>query len=311
MPPMLTQKQFIEKARAKHGNIYDYSKVDYKGHRKEIIIICNTHGPFLQRAANHLRGYGCRDCSYSHKWTLDEFVTKAQSVHGNEYDYSKVKYDGMNECVIIICNLHGEFSQLASSHLRGHGCSVCFGNRKKTIQEFITEASIKHGNRYNYSKVNYDGNKTDVIIICNEHGEFLQRASAHLQGQGCPGCASSRTETLVREIIERLYPIKFPKARPKFLGGLELDCYNKTYNLAIEYNGLQHYEHVPYFHRTEDDFKKQQERDKRKAELCSKHGVDLYIIPYQYDYRDSDRLENYIRGLLQGVLIIYNNSNKI
>ncbi len=61
--------------------------------------------------------------------------------------------------------------------------------RKLTTQEFIEKAKKVHGNKYNYSKVEYIKSGLKVCIICPEHGEFWQIANAHLQGQGCPECA--------------------------------------------------------------------------------------------------------------------------
>ncbi len=60
--------------------------------------------------------------------------------------------------------------------------------RKKTTEQYIAEAIDVHGNRYDYSKVEYRGNRGKIIIICPTHGEFLQNAKSHLQGHGCPKC---------------------------------------------------------------------------------------------------------------------------
>jgi hypothetical protein len=57
-----------------------------------------------------------------------------------------------------------------------------------TTEEFITRAKQIHGEKYNYSKVNYKNIVTPIIIICNKHGEFIQRPDNHLDGCGCPKC---------------------------------------------------------------------------------------------------------------------------
>lgn len=61
--------------------------------------------------------------------------------------------------------------------------------KKLTTSEFIDKAIIIHGLVYDYSKVVYTTNKNKVIIICNQHGEFIQTASHHLSGSICPTCA--------------------------------------------------------------------------------------------------------------------------
>lgn len=66
---------------------------------------------------------------------------------------------------------------------------------RKTTEQFISEARLIHGNKYDYSKVEYKTNKNKVCIICPVHGEFLQNAKSHLQGHGCRkcyGCSKSK-----------------------------------------------------------------------------------------------------------------------
>lgn len=124
----------------------------------------------------------------SNKTTQEEFISKAREVHGDKYDYSKVEYKGNKNKVCIICPEHGEFWQLPSSHLKGAGCPNCSGNKKYTTKEFIEKARKIHGDKYDYSKVEYVNSETKVCIICPEHGEFWQKPARHLMGQGCPNC---------------------------------------------------------------------------------------------------------------------------
>ena len=60
--------------------------------------------------------------------------------------------------------------------------------KKKTTEQFVKEAMILHGNRFDYSKVVYNSSKTEVEIICKEHGSFKQTPAMHLRGDGCPLC---------------------------------------------------------------------------------------------------------------------------
>lgn len=130
------------------------------------------------------------------KLTTKEFIEKARQIHGNKYDYSKVEYKNSSTKICIICPEHGEFWQVPNDHLRGHGCSKCYGNEKMTIETFIEKARKVHGNKYDYSKVEYTGNnKSKICIICPEHGEFWQKANAHLNGQGCPKCYNNILKT--------------------------------------------------------------------------------------------------------------------
>ena len=124
--------------------------------------------------------------------TNDDFIEKAQKVHGDKYDYSKVVYTKSNEKVIIVCPIHGEFQQKPNHHLSGRGCPSCAPNKKKTKEECIENFKKVHGNKYDYSKVNYTNSKEKVTIICHIHGEFQQKPNQHLNGCGCPKCGLNK-----------------------------------------------------------------------------------------------------------------------
>lgn len=96
----------------------------------------------------------------------------------------------------------------------------------------------------------------------------------------CPDCCPNRMEIVAKCCMEYIFNKKFSKVRPDWLDGLELDMYSEELKLAVEYNGKQHYEFVEYFHKTNDNFKKQQKRDTKKIALCEKRNVELIVIPY-------------------------------
>ena len=125
------------------------------------------------------------------KLTTQEFIEKAKKIHGDKYDYSKVEYIKSGLKVCIICPKHGEFWQIANSHLQGQGCTECNSRNKPITKEYFVYQAIKiHGNRYDYSKVpDFPGSHTPVPIICPKHGVFMQSTYAHRSGQKCPECA--------------------------------------------------------------------------------------------------------------------------
>jgi hypothetical protein len=104
----------------------------------------------------------------------------------------------------------------------------------------------------------------------------------------------SKGEEKCKEVVEKYYNLPFKKVRPSFLKykhgkNLELDLYNPYLNLAIEYNGRQHREFCPRFHKTEDDFNEQKERDNFKIEQCLKNGIKLIIVPDTVKYKDIEK----------------------
>ncbi len=129
------------------------------------------------------------------KLTTDEFIECARKVHGDKYDYSKVEYNGVHTKVCIICPEHGEFWMSPSAHISlKQGCKYCSG-KQLTREGFIKKSKEIHGDKYDYSKVEYVNNKTKVCIVCPIHGEFWQQPGRHILGQGCPKCANEYSPT--------------------------------------------------------------------------------------------------------------------
>lgn len=133
------------------------------------------------------------------KKTKEEFLTQVRAVHGDKYDYSKVDYIGSDAKICVICPTHGEFWPTANNHLRGSGCPQCVG-RTVTTDRFIEKSREIHGEKYDYSKVEYINPSTPVKISCPIHGEFLLKPSSHLAGNGCSECSGNVRLTTERFI---------------------------------------------------------------------------------------------------------------
>ena len=195
----LTTEEFIKKARAVHGDRYDYTLAEVIGNNKtKVTIKCNTCGiVFEQRINDHLNGKGCSNCgkkqrAKSREMTKEEFILKAKEKHKWKYEYNNVKWNGYNEMVTITCPIHGNFMQLPNSHLNGRGCPYCAGNKKSTTEEFIKKSKEVHGNKYKYDNVVYSGNNIPVFITCPIHGDFPMTPHNHKAGHGCPDCAKEK-----------------------------------------------------------------------------------------------------------------------
>ena len=192
----ITKEIFISRSKEIHKNRYDYSKIEWINTNTDVCIVCPIHGNFWQKPKYHLLGNGCQKCFATPESSTEEFIKKAKAIYGDTYDYSKVDYKGNKENVCIICPKHGEWWMSPNNHLRGHRCPGCFGTPKYSNEKFIEKARKVHGDKYDYSKVEYDGNKKKVCIICPKHGEFWQCAQTHMQGSGCPKCTHTARITL-------------------------------------------------------------------------------------------------------------------
>lgn len=127
------------------------------------------------------------------KLTTEEFIQRANIIHKGRYDYSKSIYKNAVTEICIICPQHGEFWQSPHSHLSGKGCKKCGVEKCREAKlhntvQFIQKAKEIHGDKYDYSNVEYISANKKVCIICPEHGEFWQTPNKHLCKRGCSKC---------------------------------------------------------------------------------------------------------------------------
>ena len=155
-------EKFVRRARARHGQKYDYSRVKYQDAHTKVCIICPVHGKFWQAADSHIRGCGCPKCGAARrgKQRSDRasriFISKARKIHGRKYDYAGSRYILARVNVVIRCPQHGPFLQTPNSHLNGCGCPGCRPETLRThfakgAAEFQREARVVHGNRFSYT----------------------------------------------------------------------------------------------------------------------------------------------------------------
>jgi len=198
--------EFIKKAKEKHGEKYNYSKVIYKDSKTPVIIICNIcNNDFEQIRNTHLLcDGGCKVCAknkfkQNRSFTNEIFIKKAKEIHGDNFDYSLVNYIDSQTHIIIKCiPCDYTFETIPNNHLKGRGCKKCANklnanSRRKPKEKFIKECQEKHKDEiglpiYNYSLVEYKSSHEKIIIICKTHGLFEQCPSDHLSGKGCNEC---------------------------------------------------------------------------------------------------------------------------
>lgn len=303
----LTTEEFIAKAIKVHGNRYGYLLVDYIDSRHTVKVVCPIHGVFEQMGNIHLQGSGCPMCKVEMTKQicgkpLQSFINDCYKIHGKKYGYSMVIYVNNRTKVRIICPIHGVFEQEPSAHLKGSGCPVCAGlaiakSKTQTTEEFIKKARLVHGNRFEYSFVDYKGSKTKVLIICPIHGVFEQTPHNHLQGCGCPVCRASKGERkveqyLIENNIKYIRQYKFNDCRGK-KRSLSFDFYLPDWNILIEYDGEYHY--IARKHHDNQlgmiKLKEYQQRDKIKDDYCLKNNIRLIRIPY-WDFKNIKKILN-------------------
>lgn len=168
------------------------------------------------------------------------------------------------------------------------GCPKC-ANEINAIKGRLTQIEIinrfkeKFGDYFDYSLVQYRGIDRKVNIICPKHGIFAQTPFNHLRSCGCPMCYHSKGEEIISNfLLEK--NIKFTpqyKLKISLLNEIRVDFYLKLdKEYIIEFNGIQHYERVPHFHKNNDEFYQQIQRDKQLNKWCKNNNITLIVIRY-------------------------------
>ena len=312
----LSQEQFLEKAKQTHGDRYDYKKTVYDKNDKKIIIICKEHGEFLQTANSHLAGSGCPKCKAEKSrlretLTQEEFIEKANRIHGNRYKYDKVKYIDGHTKVLITCEKHGDFWQKPCLHLNNkQGCPKCGFER---VAKFQGQENIDHlGNKFGsfiekckYWNINIDtyhrrkkmGWTEKESLTCPEKMSLSEyRISNYLTDNKInylhnkslfnvfteQNLALSISNDKIKEMCQKI--VCKTNNKCQHISSLRYDFIvldeNNKIKFIIEFDGLQHFEEISKFNRTKNDFEYRTSLDKLKEEFAKQFDVPLFRIRY-------------------------------
>lgn len=229
------------------------------------------------------------------KLSTDDFIQKAHESHNYKYSYEKSIYRNQRSEICITCLRHGDFIQLAQNHMNGHGCPKCRSDKMsnlncKKIDIFILQSNIIHKNKYDYTESIYKKNTKKLIIKCPNHGYFEQSPSAHLQGQGCPSCNSSKGEIrimdyLINKNINFIREKSFDSFRNESNNRcFKFDFYLPNYNLCIEYDGIQHFKPTKFngisLEKAKEILLVVKNNDILKNKFCFENNIKLIRIPY-------------------------------
>jgi len=285
----LTTEQFIENANRVHSNTYRYLG-EYQGTGIPITILCSKHGEFKQTPGAHVNlKQGCPKCaitrvSENNKLGIERFIERAKQLHGNNLDYSRVKYVHMHHKVEIICRKHGPFFQVPNSHLGGRSCPGCsvvkqqkrnIGRNNHIKLNFEKICREKHGMIFDYTETVYEHNQKEISFRCIIHDRILtQTARDHLDGYNpCTQCnhMKSYQEDALAKYATIFTPVVIHDR--KVLRPKEIDILMPEVKLAIEYCGMYWHSHNSV---------EMENRDKNKHYLkyidCEKAGIRLLTV---------------------------------
>jgi hypothetical protein len=288
----------LKRFKSVHGNKYEYLEETYIDFTTKMVMRCKIHGEFSNTPhAHYSMKAGCRKCGIlttakKNRYDFSEIINAFRKVHSNRYVYDINSYSGVENKIRIKCKKHGWFEQSVSGHKGGNGCSDCsyelIGDRTRvTLDDFLVESEVVHGNTYDYSKINWIDQYTDVSIGCKKknHGFFLQNPRDHKRGSGCPKCNHSRGERLILDWLQENEIDSIPQhtfSDLKHKSFLRCDFFVPDYNLVIEYNGIQHYFPVEHFG-GKQSLIDTQARDKIKQDYCLDNDIAFEVIKYDED----------------------------
>lgn len=312
------QEQFIIEAIEKHKDdegipLYDYSLVHYKSSHDEIDIICKIHGQFSQSAGQHLTGRGCNECgilkrSLSQRFTQDQFIERAQQLHGGKYDYSKVEYINSQTAILIKCNTcEYTFPQSPNSHLQGAGCDNCahiinHENQKLTISDIIKRCEAKHGDKFDYSDINYVNSNTPINIKCNKCNRILRQSfNNHIkQTTGCSFCGARKNYSMKAvKYLEFIASYNSINIRHKLNGGefpipnsrCKADGYCEETNTIYEFHGTVFHGDPRLCNPSDSNFHGKNygelyDKTKQREKFITDSGYNLKVM-WEYDWNNA------------------------
>jgi len=255
---------------------------EYINDRTHLKWECEEGHQWEATPSNIKRGKWCKACTGLNKGSIEEMHQIAASKNGkclsNVYTNSQTK-------LTWECEKGHTWKAVPSSIKSGKWCKKCVNYQKGTIDDMKELAQKRNGSCLSTT---YTNSTTPLMWQCADGHTWDASPSSIKNGSWCPHCHFHFTEEKVRHIFEQLFNAPFKKTRKVVEGNLELDGYNKELNIAFEYNGIQHYEYTPYFHRSAEEVQNQKDRDYQKMLFCSDNLIALIVVPYWESNSDKE-----------------------
>jgi len=273
---------------------YNLAPAVYIGMNRKINFVCKKHGMMQMDAKNMMNGKSCQACAFEARKGKLRFTTKKAvgrflETHGDKYDYSRVKYEGQQVPVTVVCKTHGAFLQKPEFHWSGSGCPQCFHAERRgaaqrmSHQELVDRVDSVFGGLFDLSEVAYENSQADIYVRCIKHNKtYPTRANWLLNGNNpCTKCNHMKSAGEM-QVLSFTSFLTEAQSRVKIIPGStkELDIYLPHHNLAIEYCGEYH-----HGVKDKDDEKQNRHRHIQKHKGCAGIGVRL-ITMYEMEWKN-------------------------
>ena len=256
------------------------------------------HTTISNLAKNKNNNKGCEYCSHTHTYTPQE-IKDYIAVYRSDYDYIDSYIENKHLMVTLKHSCGRKYSIEYNQFISGKNCSACAGGVRKDNATFNKEVQ-KLGNGDYVLLSEYNDSHSHVKMLHKVCGkEYTVSPTAFLGGVRCPFCAESKGESLITTILNSMN-VNFEKQKKfdncKYKDKLPFDFYLAKYNLLLEYDGIQHYESVPFFG-GDRMFWVCKLRDKIKDNYAIKNNIELVRIPYTFS-------DNQVKNVIKQSLVI-------
>jgi len=253
------------------------SKTYVNAHVK-LLFKCKEGHQWKTAPAYVKNGSWCPQCAGNLSFTIEDMQKIAESKGGKCLSDT---YINANTPLLWECSKGHQWKAVPSSVKNaGTWCPQCGGSFPLTIEKMREMAEERGGKCLSDT---YTNSRTHLLWECSEGHQWKAIPSNIQKGQWCPYC-KHKYEEICRDYFQALFNAPFLRTRPDWLrnkddNGLELDGFNEQLKIAFEHQGIQHYELVPHFQKSEEAFEKLQQHDEIKRQLCEKRDILLIEIP--------------------------------
>lgn len=262
----------------------EYSVVgDFKGTATKIPHVHNTCGSILVTQPNTfvLGRAKCPNCFHTRKSrNSSSYCKEVEEISNGEYSVLG-EFSSTKSKILHIHNVCGCVWETSPSGfiIDGSRCPKCSTNVRRTADSYRDEVAELTAEKYSVLG-DFVDTKTKILHKHNECGhEWDIRPNSFLRSYRCPNCIYSRGEKAVADVLDSL-SIDYTREHTfEYLGLKRYDFFIPSLNIAIEYDGEQHFEAVEHWG-GEEALKRTQESDALKNDFCDFMGIDLLRIPY-------------------------------
>lgn len=302
---------------------YDFKDADFSSISKKTIVYCKKCGTKIIASFDEIYNnwknpcYKCfkKEQSEKRKVSIEIIKQRIENVINRDLDdeYNLDDYVDTKSKIKLHCVKHGWYETYFKDFVnRGVRCSKCaheISSEKRRLKwdEFYERANKIYRNDFTYFKDTFVQSSEDITMKCNKCGVIFQRKVYHHLASyvKCKYCG--KQSLMEKEIQDCLYNknIEFIKEQVfewlKYKDYLKLDFYLPKYNIAIECQGIQHFELIDFFG-NEEKFKLCNFRDRLKLELCNLHNIKLYYFSKEnYDFFLGEKVYHTIDELFEEI----------